>query len=388
MHPVGVAVGLCREITRQALGRNVSRNVGRVHTGAGCCDGAAVDVGGEYLHLVRRAQQLNPFPHQNGNRIGFFTGRTPGGPDANHGTGGFAFKQFGNNLLFERFEGLWIAEKVGDTNQQVAKKGLHFNGRLLQVAHIVVHPLDLMNRHAALNAAVDGVGLVLREVVARLGPQQDKNLVERTFGFGGLPQSRPKRMAEYLGHISNQLRCHFSRWQLVIHQTGGDGAAWHTGEFGRCRVLRHDHAAPAFDGPHTQRAVAACARQHNTNGPLLLVQRQRAKQKIDRQAMAARGCGFQQVQCTIQKSHVAVGRDDVGTVDLHHHAVGHLKHLHARVALHQCAQNAVVVRGQVLHQHKRHAGVSTGGHAGEKGFKSRQSAGRGTNAHNGKPRGA
>jgi hypothetical protein len=42
-----------------------------------------------------------------------------------------------------------------------------------------------------------------------------------------------------------------------------------------------------------------------------------------------------------------------------------------------------VVRGQVLHQDKGHAGIGVGGHAGKEGFKGRQPPGGRADADNG-----
>ena len=69
-------------------------------------------------------------------------------------------------------------------------------------------------------------------------------------------------------------------------------------------------------------------------------------------------------------------------VGLHHHAVCHLNHLHAGAALDQLGEQAFVVWVQVLHQHKGHAGVNTGGHAGEKSLNRRQATGRSADADN------
>ncbi len=43
-----------------------------------------------------------------------------------------------------------------------------------------------------------------------------------------------------------------------------------------------------------------------------------------------------------------------------------------------------MVRGQVLHQDKGHAGLGVGGHGGKEGFKGRQSPGRSADADDGK----
>ena len=57
-------------------------------------------------------------------------------------------------------------------------------GVLLQIAHVLVQPLDLVDGHAPLDAADDGVLLVLGEVVAGLGAQQDEDLLQRVLGLG------------------------------------------------------------------------------------------------------------------------------------------------------------------------------------------------------------
>ena len=147
-----------------------------------------------------------------------------------------------------------------------------------------------------------------------------------------------------------------------------------------------DHAALALDRPHAQRAVAAGAREHDADGPLALVLGQGAEEEVDRQAQAARRGRFQQVQRAIQKGHVVVGRDDVGAVGLHRHPVLDLEDLHAGVAPDQVGQDALVVRGQVLHQDKGHAGIGVGGHAGEEGLERRQPPGRRADADDGKVR--
>ncbi len=147
--------------------------------------------------------------------------------------------------------------------------------------------------------------------------------------------------------------------------------------------MRHDHAAFALDGPHPEGAVAAGAGKDNADGAFALVLGERAEEEVDRQALAARGNRFQQLQRAVEKRHVAIGRNDVGAIDLHRHAVLDLEHLHAGVATDEVGENALVVRCQMLHQHEGHAGIGSGGHAGEKRLERRQPPGRGTNADDG-----
>ena len=74
-------------------------------------------------------------------------------------------------------------------------------------------------------------------------------------------------------------------------------------------------------------------------------------------------------------------------VGLHDHPVLDLGYLHSRVAPDQLAEDALVVGGQVLHQHEGHAGIGVGGHAREEGLEGGQPARRGPDADDGEPAG-
>jgi hypothetical protein len=100
--------------------------------------------------------------------------------------------------------------------------------------------------------------------------------------------------------------------------------------------------------------------------------------------MPAGGGGFHQLERAVQKGHVAIGRDDVGAVGPDGHPVLDLEDLHAGVAPDEVAEDALVVRRQVLHQHKGHARIGVGGHAGEEGLERRQPPGGGADADAGK----
>ena len=99
---------------------------------------------------------------------------------------------------------------------------------------------------------------------------------------------------------------------------------------------------------------------------------------------AAGGGRFQQLQGAVQEGHVPVGRDDVGAVGLDRHPVLDLEDLHPGVAFDQVGKDALVVRGQVLHQDKGHAGIGIGGHGGKESFKGRQPPRRSADADDGK----
>ena len=182
---VGAAVRLLGEKARQPLRRDVGGDAGGIDAGAGLFDGPAVNVGGKDLHLETLLQRLHVLLEQDGDGIGFLAGGTAGHPDADHCAGGLAGKKPRDDLFLQRRERLRVAEEIGDADQQIAKERLHLGRGLLQVAHVLVQPLDLVDGHAPLDAADDGVLLVLGKIVAGLGAQQDEDLLQRVFGLGG-----------------------------------------------------------------------------------------------------------------------------------------------------------------------------------------------------------
>ena len=118
----------------------------------------------------------------------------------------------------------------------------------------------------------------------------------------------------------------------------------------------------------------------------MLVMGEGAEEKVDGHALAAWGGRFHQLERAIDEGHVAVGRDDVGAVGQNSHAILYLKHLHPGVAAYQLSENTLVIRRQMLHQHKRHPRITRGRHPGKKCLKSPQPACRRTYPHNGKTR--
>ena len=186
--------------------------------------------------------------------------------------------------------------------------------------------------------------------------------------------------------VGDQSGRHFRRRHGVIDKAGGDGAARHAVELGRLRVLGDDQTVLALDGAHTERAVSAGAGKDDADGAFALVLREGAEEEIDGQTLSARGRGLEELQCSIEQRHVVAGRDDVGAIRLHDHAVGHFMHRHASAPLDDVAEDAFVVRGEVLDEDESHARIAVGGQAGEEGFESGETSGRSAEADDGKDR--
>jgi len=125
--------------------------------------------------------------------------------------------------------------------------------------------------------------------------------------------------------------------------------------------LRQCQSRLLFDFSQTQRAIGAHARENDADTLLLLILRQGAEEKIDRQAQPARRHGFEQVQHSVQDGHVLVRRDHINAVRANPGAVLDLKHLHAGAALEQFGHEPLPRRVQMLNNDKRHP--ASRGHA-------------------------
>ncbi len=155
-----------------------------------------------------------------------------------------------------------------------------------------------------------------------------------------------------------------------IRQPGVNRAARHAVEFGRRRLLHQHHARLFLDGAQAQRAVGAHARKNHADAVLLLVLRQGAEEKINRQAQPARRRRFEQMQDAVQDGHVLVRRDHIDAVRLDQGAILDLDHFHAGGALEQFGHDAFARRVQMLDDDKSHAAVLR--HVRQKMFQSLQ----------------
>ena len=218
--------------------------------------------------------------------------------------------------------------------------------------------------------------------MAGLGAEQDEDFFQRALRLGCAGRLEAPASGEVRG-VSDQLLRHFGRRHDVIDETRGNGAARHAVEFGRFGILRDDQAVLALDGANAKCAVGPGAGKDDPDGALALVLGEGAEEEVDGQTLSARRRGLEQLQRAVEQRHVVSGRDDVGAVRLHHHAVGHLMHRHLRVALDQIAEDAFVVGREMLHEDERHVRTAIGRQAREESLESGKTAGRGADSHDG-----
>jgi hypothetical protein len=71
-----------------------------------------------------------------------------------------------------------VAEEVRHPDQDLLEEQVQFLGVLLQVPDVSGNPVNLVEAHAALDPAVEGILLVERKVMASVGAQQNDGLFQ------------------------------------------------------------------------------------------------------------------------------------------------------------------------------------------------------------------
>ena len=304
---VALLLGHFGEIAAQPGRGDVRRNAGGVAPPAAHFQGFAAGVGGKYLHRAGFAGQAQAVQHQHGQGVGLFAGGAARHPDANGFVVVFAGHQRRNHVGFQRFPGFGVAEEFGHANEQVAKQRVHLAGVALEQGGVVGVAQHAVHAHAALNAPAQRAAFVARKVVTALGLDGFEHVLQRLglrafhghfFGAAGIGVAGVA--GQHLGHA-------FDRQHVVGH-TRGQCAAGHAVKLGRGRVLHQHQAAVGRNGFKAQGAVAAGAREHDTNGPGPPVCAQRIEKMVNRQVQVLLFVAWGQAQVPVDHGHLFVGR--------------------------------------------------------------------------------
>ena len=146
------------------------------------------------------------------------------------------------------------------------------------------------------------------------------------------------------------------RRQHKIDAAGRDRATRHRIVLSRI-VLRERDPTLGLDRLQPQRAVAGRAGQHDADGPLAPVQRQRFKKGIDRPMQSLRPRALCEPQHALPDGEVLVARNNIDMIRLDRLVVCNLMHRQRRGARKDLGQRALMDRIEMLHQHEPHACV-------------------------------
>ena len=116
-HPV--AMIFPGEEAAQPVGRHVSVDRRRVKPFAGGRDGVSVDIRGENLQLQPAPRRRDLLQEQHGDGIGFLAGAAARHPDPDRPVRRMRPREFGNDCLRQHIEGLLVAEKPRDVDEQI-----------------------------------------------------------------------------------------------------------------------------------------------------------------------------------------------------------------------------------------------------------------------------
>ena len=156
--------------------RDVKCDVGGVETPACNLDGVIIDVGAEDLKPLVEVLRLGVLEERDRDGVCLLTRRAARHPHANGPAGFLVLEQGGKHLGLERLEGIRVAEEASDRDEYVLVQRAQLIAILLNEPDVVLQAVELVQNHAALDPPVDRRLLVLREIVAELGPDQHEQL--------------------------------------------------------------------------------------------------------------------------------------------------------------------------------------------------------------------
>jgi len=378
-----------------------------VDAGARGFQGAIVDVGGEQLGLDVDPAVGGLVGEQHGQRIGFLAGGAGRGPDPQSAVigGELLLEQHGDDVAFQRLEGLAVAEEVGHADQHVGQQCRGFLRVALQIPGIAGHVGQGIDLHAPFDAAQHRGQLVMAEIVAGAGAQRGEDLAQRQLvglGLGlrldvvhlarldrgvlaVLGRRHRAELLEQRLHVAaqfDQLLRDVGHRQNDVDHAGFDGAARHRLELRIAGFLRQGDAALFLDARQPHRTVGTAAGKHDADGVGVVGVGQRAEEQVDGHLHAALALRLGQAQVAVVHRQVQRRGNHVDVVTLDGCRLGDLQHRHAGRLLQDLVGLALVFGREVHDHHEGHAAI--GRHAFEQRDKRLEAARRGADTDHGK----
>ncbi len=245
------------KIFGQITGRQIGRDAFGVNPAAGAQDGVVIQIGGEDLDFEGLAQPFQHFAAQHRQRVSLLAGGAARHPES-HLARFHALEQPGQMVAFQFVEHFAVAEKIGDSDQQLPVKRHDFAGVAVHELHVIAQVVNLIHRHPSLDPPDHGIGLVMGEIDPRALAQQRENPGQSVL-VG--PQGRELPRFGVLGNLNEgqQALGHVLGRQNEIGQSRGDRRARHAVEAGRFLALHQYHPAGFLDRANAAHAVAAGA---------------------------------------------------------------------------------------------------------------------------------
>ena len=227
---------------------------------------------------------------------------------------------------------------------------------------------------------MDGVGFVMREIMAGPRPQHQQKFVQFAPVRFVQDRLRPGEIFARATEGGDDFFAQFPGRRDLVGETGVDDTSRHAIKFRRFGRL-HKHP-PGFlpDRPGAGGAVRPHAGENHGEAVFSEILGQRSEEKIDRQPESPVFVLLQQSQHAVPDRQVMIGRNHKDVIRLEAHAVADHPHRHRRGVLQQLGEMILMGRIEVLHHHEGHSRVA--GQAPKEVFERLQPAGRGADSHN------
>ena len=155
------------EVPPQTLGRDVLGNVFWINARTSFFNVGGIEVGCEDLQRCLASDRFGGLHIRDCQRIGLLPGRATKRPDSHGVMTRSPFQQSREHHVLQSVERLRVAKETRHADQDVLVKCLDLGRCRLQEFHILTQVVQLLEDHAARDAAVECVELVLIEIDAR-----------------------------------------------------------------------------------------------------------------------------------------------------------------------------------------------------------------------------
>lgn len=336
---------------------NFGGNIILIHPFPADFNALGVDIGGEDLDGESLFQLLHRLEQEDGQGVRLFARGAPGNPDP-HRPVGLPVRQHPDQFRLKGREGLGVAEKAGDVDQQIPEQRLGLLRVVPQIAGIIAQAIELMDGEPPLDAAADGVLLIAGKIVPRNAMNRHQHLLQVAIEalLLTLPPHLPAGGAG-ITDVADQFLPHLLHRQDQIDHPRLDGASRHAVELGLLDILRQHQPAGGIDGARPLGPVACGPGEDDSDGVLPLILSQGAEEFVDIEPHPAGRRWFLQVKPSLPKDQGAVRRLDEDGIRLRRHPVGNSANRHGAVSLQQRNEIALPLGIEVLHDDKSHTAL-------------------------------
>ena len=270
---------------------DIESNVLRVKAGASLFETILADVGGEDLNAHVGVSGVEKFQERNGQGISFLTGGTADHPEAKWRVSSSMLEKAREHFATEGEEDLGIPKEGGDVDQEIPKESIRFRRVGLKEVQVGMQSDNLVQSHAANDAAAEGAVLIKGEIHSNASAQQGEDnmqlfvmIAEDSFQFrrgtgSGVSGSDLAQPEVWVAGNGDELTSQHIQREHEVDAIGSDRAGSHARETCRLFILGEGDTAFALDSLHAESAVGPGAGEEHPDGAVCFFTSQGAEER-------------------------------------------------------------------------------------------------------------